>query len=186
MSKHIISESQLRQIVEESVRTYLMENGMDEAGNPLDFVRSVGAGLRNAFDGDVNRTKGALKKAWGRTKEAGQTLMNNVVDGAQTVGRKVADGITGAYNQTADELKQRKDAFVQNYQAQQQATAAADAAKSGAKQAEKAIATLRKLQQKGVISSNGAVQALNQLEKCLNMQTMRRNQYAGQMQAKVK
>lgn len=187
MSKHIISESQLRQIVEESVRTYLMENEVDEIGNPINLAKSIGAGFRNAFGGDVERTKGALKKTWDKTKEAGQNLINNVVGGAQTVGKRVADGVTGAYNQTANAVKQRKDAFVQNYQANQKAIEAEESAKSGVKQAKKAIDTLRKLQQNGVISSKGkGAEALAQLEKSINMKSIGAMGNATKVRNKVK
>lgn len=166
MGKYIIKESQLRQIVEESVRTYLNENEMEEG-----FFSNIGAGLRNAFGGDVNKVKNAAQGAWNGVKQAGQA---------------VADKAASAYNNVAQGVNQRVNDFKQNYQAQKDATAAMDAAKSGEKEASKAIATLRKLQEKGVISSAGAIQALNKLEQCLLMQNKRRYQRAGQMQAKVK
>ena len=56
MAKYTINESQLRKIVEETVITYLYENEMEEG-----FFSNVGAGLRNAFGGDVNKIKGAAQ-----------------------------------------------------------------------------------------------------------------------------
>ena len=177
MAKYTINESQLRKIVEETVITYLNENEMEEG-----FFSNVGAGLRNAFGGDVNKIKGAANAMGDKIKSGANTAWN----GVKQAGQAVADKATSAYNNVAQGVGQRVDAFKDNYQAQKKASAAMDAAKSGEKQANKAIATLEKLVQKGVISSPGATQALNKLKQCLQMQSMNRYQTANRAQAKVK
>lgn len=176
MSKMVIKESQLRQIVEESIRTYLAENEMEEG-----FFKNIGAGLKNAFGGDVQKANAAMNKFGQGVKNTAQNAWNTV----KQAGQNVADSAQNAYNNVAQGVNSRVDAFKQNYQAQKDATAAMDAAKSGEKQMNKAIATLDKLVEKGTISSPGAVQALNKLKQCLQMQSMKRYQQAGKKQAKV-
>lgn len=177
MAKYTINESKLREIVEESVRTYLMEDGMEEG-----FFSNLGAGFRNAFGGDVNKMKGAAQAMGDKIKSGANTAWN----GVKKAGEAVADKATSAYNNVAQGVEQRVDAFKDNYEAQKKASAAMDAAKSGEKQANKAIATLDKLREKGVITSKGAIQALEKLKQCLQMQSMNRYKTANKAQAKVK
>lgn len=51
-----LTESELQNIIEESVRRVIAENMEDEFN-----LRDVGNGIRNAFGGDVNRVKTAAK-----------------------------------------------------------------------------------------------------------------------------
>lgn len=55
-----LTESELQNIIEESVRRVIAEN-MEDEGWFTDRVKDVGSGIRNAFGGDVDRAKAAAK-----------------------------------------------------------------------------------------------------------------------------
>ena len=166
MSKMIIKESQLRRIIEESVKSYLTENDMVDEG----FFSNMAQGFKGAFSNDANRVKAGVNRA----KEGMQNAYNNAKQGVQNAYNSVKQGTQNAYDNVATGVNQRVDAFKQNYQA--------------GKYADKVDSVMRdidELLQNGVISGNGGKQAAMQLKKCLNMAKLGKNGRAAQARNRV-
>ena len=166
MSKMIIKESQLRRIIEESVKSYLTENDMVDEG----FFGNMAQGFKGAFSNDANRVKAGVNRA----KEGMQNVYNNAKQGVQNAYNSVKQGAQNAYDNVATGVNQRVDAFKQNYQA--------------GKYADKVDSVMRdidELLQNGVITGNGGKQAAMQLKKCLNMAKLGKNGRAAQARNRV-
>lgn len=101
MAKFIITESQLRQIVEESVNSIISENEIEES-----FLGNIKSGLGSAFGGDVKRAKQGIQRG---------------ADAVMDFGSRMKQGVQNTYNNVAKGVGQRVDAFKANYQAGQNA-----------------------------------------------------------------
>lgn len=146
MAKIRITESQLRQIVEESVNSiinesYIIENEIDEG-----FWNNVKSGLKGAFGADAKRAGGAIKGAYNNMKGAVQGAYNSAVQGVQNGYRNMQQGIN-----------QRVDAFKANYKTEQDI-----------EKIKNVIATLKKLKADGVIDNQNTTAIIGHLNNLLS------------------
>lgn len=149
MAKFVITESQLRQIVEESVNSILNENEIEEG-----FWDNIKSGFSGAFGGDVERAKQGVQKGVGAVKDFGSRMKQ----GASDMYNNAKQGVQNAYNNVANGVGQRVDAFKANYQAGQNAD-----------KINSVISTLKELQASGVISGEKTNATIAQLERYLKM-----------------
>ena len=149
MAKFVITESQLRQIIEESVNNIINENEIEEG-----FWDNIKSGFNGAFGGDVERAKQGVQKGAGAVRDFGSRMKQGVSD----MYSNAKQGVQNAYNNVANGVDQRVNAFKANYQAGQNAD-----------KINSVINTLKELQNSGVISGKKTNATIAELERCLNM-----------------
>lgn len=149
MAKIRITESQLRQIVEESVSKIINENEIEEG--VWDNIKS---GFKGAFGGDAERAKQGVQRGVGAVKDFGSKMKQGVSD----MYSNAKQGVQNAYNNVSDGVGQRVNAFKANYKAGQNAD-----------KINGVISTLKELQNSGVISGKKTNATIAELERCLNM-----------------
>ena len=149
MAKFVITESQLRQIIEESVNNIINENEIDEG--VWDNIKS---GFSGAFGGDVKRAKQGVQRGVGAVRDFGSKMKQ----GVSNMYNNAKQGVQNTYNNAAKGVGQRVNAFKANYQAGQNAD-----------KINGVINTLKELQNSGVISGKKTNATIAELERCLNM-----------------
>ena len=154
MSKRIIKESELCQIIEESVKRALYESMVNENDLEEGVWDNLKSGFKGAFGGDVERAKQGIEKGANAVKNFG----SRVKQGATDMYNNTKQGVQNAYNNAAKGVNQRVDAFKANYQASQNVD-----------KINGVISTLRELQNNGVISGAKTNATIAELERCLNM-----------------
>lgn len=153
MSKIVLNEAQLNQLISESIEKVIkeaIENGeLDES-----FWGNLGQGFKGAFGRDAENIKAGVNNGVNKVKQAGQQVWN----GVKQAGQQVANATKDAYNGVQKGVNQRVNAFKANY--------------SAGKNADKinnVISTLRALQQAKVISGAKTNATIDELERLLQM-----------------
>ena len=146
MAKIRITESQLRQIVEESVNSIINESYINENEIDEGFWNNVKSGLKGAFGADAKRAGGAIKGAYNNMKGAVQGAYNSAVQGVQNGYRNMQQGIN-----------QRVDAFKANYKTKQDI-----------EKIKNVIATLEELKADGVIDNQNTTAIIGHLNNLLS------------------
>lgn len=83
-----LTESELQNIIEESVRRVIAENAEDEG-----FFKDIWNAGKNAFGGDVNRAKAAARQTGANIRNGVQNGINNVKQGVQNGYNNVRQGV---------------------------------------------------------------------------------------------
>lgn len=83
-----LTESELQNIIEESVRRVIAENMEDEG-----FFGDLWKAGKNAFGGDVNRAKAAAQQTGANIRNGIQNGYNNVKQGVQNGYNNVRQGV---------------------------------------------------------------------------------------------
>ena len=166
MAKYTINESQLRSVIEEQVKAYLMEAyddaevvGGEEINEDLEDegLRDIWNGVKGAFKNDAENVKSGINNAVQGVKNG----VNNAIQGVKNGYNAVADATTNAVNNVKKGVGQRVDAFKANYQASQYEGKINDV-----------INTLTELQNDGVIggqkTNTMVAQLIQQLKMVIN------------------
>jgi hypothetical protein len=154
MAKIRITESQLRQIVEESVNSIINESYINENEIEEGVWDNIKSGFKGAFGADAQRAGGAIKGAVNNVKNAAQRFGQ----GVQNTYNNAVQGVQNGYENVKKGVGQRVDAFKANYQAGQNAD-----------KINGVISTLEELQASGVISGPKTNATIAELKKCLDM-----------------
>lgn len=161
MAKYTINESQLRSVIEEQVKAYLMEAYDNaEVGEEInedledEGLRDIWNGVKGAFKNDAENVKSGVNNAVQSVKNG----YNNAVQGVKNGYNAVANAATDAVNNVKKGVGQRVDAFKANYQASQYEGKINDV-----------INTLTELQNDGVIGGQQTNAMVAQLIKQLQM-----------------
>ena len=163
MAKYTINESQLRSVIEEQVKAYLMEEYNEVDPNMFtedledEGIRDVWNGIKGAFKNDAQNVKNGVNNAVQGVKNG----VNNAIQGVKNGYNAVADATTNAVNNVKKGVGQRVDAFKANYQASQYEGKINDV-----------INTLTELQNDGVIggqkTNTMVAQLIQQLKMVIN------------------
>lgn len=122
-----LTESELQNIIEESVRRVIAENMEDEG-----FFGDLWRAGKNAFGGDVNRAKAAAQQTGANIRNG----IQNVKQGVQNGYNNVRQGVENGYNNVRQGVQKRANAF-----------GASMNASKNQRYAENAVKALQQLQQ---------------------------------------
>lgn len=131
MGKYIIKESQLRQIVEESVRTYLNEGNVDELFD----------GARAYFSPFAKKVKEKGKEFYDATVEKGKSLYDDAVE----KGKSLYDAGAKKFGEIKKGIEDLHDEGVKNRESYRVASQMQKTADKGQKMVEKTIQQLENI-----------------------------------------
>lgn len=105
-----LTESELQNIIEESVRRVISEN-MEDESKAGDWLRDKFAGLGNAFGGDVDRAKAAARQTGANIRNGIQNGYNNAKQGIENGYNNVRQGVQNGIDNVRQGVKKRANAY---------------------------------------------------------------------------
>ena len=165
-----LTESELRQMIEESINEAMMDEELMDEFNLRSAIRGGVNAVKNAFGGDAERIGQGAQRAVQSVGRGAQRVGQAVQQGAQAVGRG-AQRVGQAVQQGAENVKQGAQSRLKAAKAGYQATQNND-------KIDRIINDLTDLQTSGVLHGRAMTNAINVLMTNLKQAKGRNNSTA--------